>query len=197
MKAKGLYRHSKRNEQGVLVKTREALLFSNMRSRCSRSYKNRNETYEHCTVSEEFANFDRFKEWCNRQIGFSCKDENGRYYQLDKDVLIKGNKIYSADTCVFVPKSINMFLCKADKIRGKFPIGMYFHKKANKFSVSVYDPFKLRPNYIGLFETQESAFSAYRERKHQYAVELANYYRHSIDERVYLTLLEYYPDIND
>ena len=43
---------------------------------------------------------------------------------LDKDILCKGNKIYSRDTCVFVPQRINSLFTKCDNARGDNPIGV-------------------------------------------------------------------------
>ena len=57
---------------------------------------------------------------CNYQIGFNSLDEEGRCFHLDKDILVKGNKLYSEDTCSFVPAEINTLFCKANKTRGRY-----------------------------------------------------------------------------
>ena len=54
---------------------------------------------------------------------------------LDKDILIKGNKIYSQDTCIFVPKAINSLFTNRKRFRGEYPIGVYKGKKI--FSVEI------------------------------------------------------------
>ena len=64
----------------------------------------RNPTYKECSVIEEWYNFQNFAGW------FEKNYIDG--YQLDKDLLIKGNKIYSPETCCFVPKEINLILGK-------------------------------------------------------------------------------------
>lgn len=109
--------------------TREYRLWKNMIKRCySKKELNLRASYIGCEVSKNFLNFQYFANWCQSQIGFSVKE-----YQLDKDVVFKGNKLYSEDTCFFVPRRVNMFLTKRDKLRGVHPIGVSFDKNLNKF----------------------------------------------------------------
>ena len=89
-------------------------------------------SYQEVEMSENFQRYSYFKEWCNKQIGF---DQVG--WQLDKDILFKGNKVYSEDTCCFVPPEINILFTKANRIRGKYPIGVYEDKQAGKFKVRI------------------------------------------------------------
>ena len=50
-----------------------------------KSSKLRSPTYHDCRVSENFKYYSKFKEWCNKQIGFGLKDDNGKVFALDKD----------------------------------------------------------------------------------------------------------------
>ena len=73
--------------------TKEYELWQSMLKRCySDGFKKKYSTYEGCKVSNNFKIYEYFYEWCNKQVGFSNKD-----WQLDKDLLAKGNKIYSED----------------------------------------------------------------------------------------------------
>ena len=115
------------------VHTKEYYLWNGMLRRCySDALKKRCPTYRDCEVSDEFKSYEYFYEWCNKQIGFSNKD-----WHLDKDLLTKGNKVYSENTCVFIPKEINLMLIKSTASRGEHLIGVYWNKKDNAFIAQV------------------------------------------------------------
>ena len=61
------------------------------------------------------------------------KDDNGRLYHLDKDILVKGNKVYSPETCCFVPQEINSLLVTSVRSRGDQPIGVSYNKLTQKY----------------------------------------------------------------
>ena len=101
-----------------------------MIERCysKKSHKKR-PTYIGCKVHKEWLYFSNFKKWF---------DENYiEGYELDKDILFKGNKWYCTDTCAFVPKEINSLFTKHDSKRGNFPIGVSYKKEIKKFYSSV------------------------------------------------------------
>ena len=76
------------------VQTKEYGLWVRMLQRCySDACQKKQPTYEGCEVSDNFKSYEYFYEWCNNQVGFSV-DGNGNQFQLDKDLLIKGNKVY-------------------------------------------------------------------------------------------------------
>ena len=100
--------------------SKEYVIWSKMLERCYCSkYLARKPTYAGCTVSDNFKNFTFFKNWCNKQVGFGEK-----YFSLDKDILLKGNKLYSEDTCAFVPRELNNLLTLRKASRGNLPIGV-------------------------------------------------------------------------
>lgn len=67
----------------------------------SQAYKKKYKHDYSVTVCSEWLKFSVFKEWMQRQ------DWNGK--ELDKDILVSGNKCYSPDTCVFVSQELNKF----------------------------------------------------------------------------------------
>ena len=115
------------------VKTKEYTLWCNMLKRCySDTYQKKYPTYEGCEVSDNFKSYEYFYEWCHKQIGF----DNDRW-QLDKDLRIKGNKIYSEDFCVFIPNEVNKILTKRTASRGEHLIGVSWYKAKNAFKAQV------------------------------------------------------------
>ena len=52
---------------------------------------------------------------------------------LDKDILCKGNKVYSSETCVFVPARINSIILNSQNRRGDLPVGVNYNKKTGKY----------------------------------------------------------------
>lgn len=171
-------------------KTRkEYVLWNNMLNRCyNAKYHEAKPTYIGCSVSEKFKHYSYFYDWCQLQVGFGIID-----FHLDKDLLLKHNKIYSEDKCVFIPKDLNMLLIKRQLYRGDLPIGVA--KSGNNYSVKcrAYGAVKC----IGTFNTYELAFNAYKTFKEAHIKELAEKYKDNIDPRAYKALMNYEVSIDD
>ena len=171
--------------------TKEHSLWRSMLSRCyNESNLKRKPAYRGCSVSENFKNYTYFYEWCNNQLGFGKEGWN-----LDKDLLIKGNKVYSEDTCVFVPMEINNVIVKADSLRGDLPIGVVFDKSRNKFQARMWTNNK--PKFLGRYETPEEAFKVYKLNKEKHINKIAEEWKGMIDYKAYEALINYEVDIND
>lgn len=141
--------------------------WADMIRRCyDESYQKRFPTYIGCTVCDEWKYLSNFKQWYESHI-----QENYHEYQLDKDLLIPGNKVYSPDTCVLIPSEINCLIIKSDSIRGQYPIGVSFDKHNRKFKsyCNTYDvnTRKTFKKTIGYFNDPMSASDAYVEYKRQ------------------------------
>jgi len=122
-------------------------------------------TYAECIVCEDWKYFSKFKSWMETQ------DWEGK--QLDKDLLIRGNKLYSPDTCVFVELKINSFLLENDKTRGQYPIGVSFHKIVGKYTSRV-GIRSGKEKHLGYYHTPEEAHQAWLKAKLELAKELSN-----------------------
>ena len=174
------------------VRTKQYVLWCNMLKRCySDSAKKKYPTYEGCVVSDNFKSYEYFYDWCNKQIGF---DNEG--WHLDKDLLIKGNTVYSENTCVFIPAEINSLLVKSDNIRGEHPIGVHYHKRDKAFMAQVRKN-KGKSEHLGSFNTEIEAFNAYKQAKETFVKGLANKWKGQIDERAYEALMNYQVNIDD
>ena len=176
------------------VNNKEYSLWTSMLLRCYS--KNQMETYEGCTVSDKFKSYTFFYKWCNNQTGFNIKDEQSRCWHLDKDLLVKGNKLYSEDTCVFIPQQINALLTKRQNLRGEHPIGTSLNRKSGKFQANCKNGGG-KLIYLGLHATPKEAFLVYKTFKESLIKEVANKYKEQLDQRAYKALMEYQVEITD
>ena len=173
------------------VKTKEYVLWCRMLQRCySDEFKKKRPTYEGCEASENFKSYEHFYEWCNSQVGL--KDG----FHLDKDLLVKGNKVYSESTCIFIPKEINSLLTKCDASRGGHLIGVYWCNTNNAFVAKVRRN-KGKQEHLGLFKTEIEAFKAYKQAKESFIKEQSNKWKGKIDIRAYNALMNYEVSTDD
>ena len=168
--------------------------WKNMLRRCySEKCRQKFQSYDDCTVSENFKKYSYFYEWANKQFGFNSVDGTGNIFQLDKDLLVKGNKIYSENTCVFLPLEINIALAMKNIESKKFHVGV--RKNRNKYEAICC--INSKSAYLGTFNTEIEAFNAYKQAKENYLKQLAEKWKDQIDERAYEALMNYTVEITD
>lgn len=110
-------------------------------------------------------------------------------WHLDKDILVRDNKVYYPETCCFVPSEINKLLSVKKSNRGKYPPGVTLRKDGKRFQSRV-------TKYgervcLGLFNTPEEAFQVYKEAKEKYIKEIADKWKGFIEPKVYKALYEF------
>lgn len=128
----------------------------NMLRRCySKKVQEKHPTYIGCTVCDEWLVFSNFKKWMITQ------DWQGK--ELDKDLLVSGNKIYCPERCIFVPAEINALLTSAGARRGLYPIGVHFCKREVRFVSQV--KAKGKTKFLGYFSDQYKAHKAWQYAK--------------------------------
>lgn len=147
----------------------------------------KHQTYEGCTVHEDWKYLSNFREWAHSEPGFrhphSC---------LDKDILVFGNKMYSPDAATFVPREINIALTFSNAKRGKYPLGVYLHKIRStgpvyKASVNRGDLGRIFKE----FRDVDQAAEYYRVEKVKHLSYLADKYREWLRQDVYETLKDF------
>src|SRR5574343_663052 len=169
---------------------KEYNLWKNMLKRCfSEKYQTHKPTYKVCSVSDNFLNYSFFYDWCQEQIGFGKIDEKGRLWCLDKDLLFVDNKTYSETACVFVPNEINVFFNENGNARGDYPVGVYFHKASGKFKAQC--AVNGKQKHLGLFDTPQEAFAAYKTFKEGLCKELAMKWENEIDPRLFNAMMNW------
>lgn len=145
-------------------------------------YKELHKTYETVTVCKEWHNYQNFAEWCTN------RKQYGKFgFNLDKDLKVRGNKVYSPETCSLVPQHINKVTVSKSKKRD-IPQGVVM--EGFKYVARCRSSVGLE-TYLGIFYTPEEASQAYKTFKKKTIIETANRYKDDLDEDVYLALLNF------
>lgn len=156
--------------------------WSNMIKRCYHpSSRRENPTYDGCSVAPEWIYFSNFKAWMIQQ------DWEGM--QLDKDLLVRGNKEYGPNTCLFVSSKVNGFMAEKPNKASGLPVGVILNIRDGKFMALCNYAFGGQRKYLGLFNTQEEAHKAWLAFKLEQAYLLA---AEQIDDRVAKALIDRY-----
>lgn len=183
------YGHGVNDVANVWKNCRKAFsVWRSMLQRCyDEKYQQKEPTYIGCTVCEEWLMFSNFLKW--------FEDSYVDGYQLDKDIIHKGNKVYAPEHCAFVPREINSLLLRKQSARGDTPIGVKYDKRRGYYSASVlYDG---HAHFLGYTKNEEEAFLLYKTAKEKRIVEVANMYKDVIDNRIYNALINYKVEITD
>lgn len=148
--------------------------------------------YIGCTVAEHFHNFQNFAEWAESKPQ-SRYTEGDKIWELDKDLLVSGNRVYSRDTCTFLPPEVNSFLSDRDWSE-TCPRGVNYIKPASDGAKEGWIARCHRNGireYLGYYDSPMSAFYRYKEVKEAYAKELAERYKGRLEYTAYERLLAY------
>lgn len=177
------------------INSKQTIEYNAWRNMLKRCYDpctiNKHLTYQNAIVCKEWLNFQTFAEWFHRNY-YELFDER---VDLDKDIIKKGNKIYCLEYCSFVPQSINTLLIKSNSSRGKYPIGVNFNKRSNKYIASI--SIDGESKHLGHFITSLEAFSAYKIAKEKQIKIIANKYKEVLSVKVYNSLMDYIIKITD
>lgn len=144
-------------------------------------------TYFGTEIVDEWLNFQNFARWYDENF-YEIEDE---VIHLDKDILVKGNKLYSPETCVFAPKFINNLFTKHNALTRELPIGVYFDKWTGKYKTKCSD------GATRSFETPEDAFREYKTYKEKLIKDTANRYKNQIPSKLYKAMMNYIVEITD
>lgn len=152
-----------------------------MLGRCYSDFKEV-EYYGDCTVSEHFQNFTNFRDWALTQKGHNVKE-----WVLDKDLLSNGDKIYSKETCCFIPSEINKVFNKrftdTGTVTGIREAGGKFVARASQQGGY---------KHLGTFDTLKDAIDAQIKTKAKYLTELADLYKVDLEPKVYLKIVNWF-----
>ena len=178
--------------------TKEYSVWRGMLYRCfDEKTKEKCPAYKNATCCDEWLLFDNFYEWLHSQENFD-KWLNNKMWALDKDIINKGNNIYSPKTCCLVPQNINSLFVKNDARRGSLPIGI--ERTNNKFrTINVYNMVTKESKRSSLLNTQEKAFEVYKKYKEDVikCVAKSEYTKGNITKVCYNAMMNYKVEIDD
>lgn len=129
------------------------------------SKKNPARAYENVTVCSEWLLFSNFKNWFDKN-----QIENG---VLDKDLIYRGNRVYSPDTCLIVSQAVNLFILSNKPRRNGSLLGVYWYPERGKWQGQVSNPFTGKSEYLGYFTDEMQGHLTWKSRKHEFACALA------------------------
>ena len=144
--------------------------------------------YQGCSVHTNWHCYANFEKWYDDNY----YEVDGEETQLDKDILVKGNKLYSQETCVFVPARINSLFINRRKLRGRYPIGVTYDRYLQKFTSQVSGM-----NHMRCCDTPEEAFELYKIDKEQFIKDVADEYKEKIPQKLYDAMYKYEIEITD
>lgn len=149
-------------------------VWRDMLRRCySNTFHKKNVTYRQAKVCKKWLLFSNFKLWMEKQ------DWEGK--ELDKDLIVTGNTLYSPETCVFISKELNQFFKERNNDRGDYPLGVTYKPANKKYNARCSDPFLKKRVSLGLYDTPEEAHNSWREYKNM----LSNKYAAQLEEEGY------------
>jgi hypothetical protein len=171
-------------DNGKKYHTKEYSLWHNMYNRVYSGARHKSDPrYAGCKL--EFTDYNTFTEWLHSQIGF---DREG--WVMDKDIvchLTGMGKVYSPETCVFVPILINSFLTfsqKTNNSTGYAGVSVINSKGYSANFMACCAELNGKNKTLGRTNTAEEGYQLYREHKVKLAKVLADTYRDEVDPRV-------------
>lgn len=157
----------------------------NMLKRCYNPQPSEVLPYKGCIVCKRWHNFQLFADDYYEML----QGRDSSLLQIDKDLRVKGNRVYSKATCTLLPSQINSLLINSKSARGCYPVGVSFSKRDKRY-LAKYNCENV-PVRLGTYTTADEAFAAYKQHKEAHIKVQAEKYRDILLPRDYNLLLEY------
>ena len=151
--------------------------------------------YDDVSVCEEWLNYQNFAQWYAAQPPYDPE------YHLDKDLINREARMYSPETCSWLPRELNSMITKNEAIRGTYPIGVSeIPHMPGKYLARLTDNYRVTgKTYLlhQIFDTPEEAFAAYKLEKEKFVKQQAEVYKDKLATRTYEALLRWTVSITD
>jgi hypothetical protein len=186
------------------IHTKEYKTWMSILLRCfDKKYKQRRPKYQNVTCCEEWLYYPNFYEWIHKQENFEVWLNADKFtFALDKDILIKGNKVYGPDTCCLVPTYVNsLFATTAKRSNGdnNIPLGVVYQTKCTNKHYRAEIKQGEHMIYSQSYETPQEAFQAYKQHKEAYIKQVAQeeYNKGTISKKCYEAMMKWEVEIED
>lgn len=152
-------------------------IWQNMLRRCyNKNFQDRHPTYVGVAVCDEWLKFSKFKDWFDKNYRYDL-EEQGIKLHIDKDLLSRDGKVYSPDTCVFLPSNVNKFLSNSYSNNKSGYIGVSWDNSRSKWKVQINEFNSSSYKNIGRFKNIEDARNTYIKARHIEAEKCREYLR--------------------
>lgn len=129
----------------------------------SDSYTKSVTCYKDSSICDEWMNFSNFYKW--------AKDKRYIGRDLDKDLKVTGNKIYSPSTCLFIPPDVNKLIQEKTRPKHDLPAGVTIKSDGKFISRCSKNGKRV---YLGVYTDKNDASMAYRRYKRSIIIEKAH-----------------------
>ncbi len=173
-----LYLTRKSGERSPLYQCWKGML-----DRCYNPNNKNTKAYQDCTVCQQWHKLSDFARFFDEHYieGFS----------LDKDILSPGNKTYSPETCLFVPKEINVLFVRCGRDKNGKLHGVRYNQRLYKYVANVSNPITHKREHIGVYQTEKEAEFAYQSAKQLILKQVADKYTDILPPRTYYAIISH------
>jgi hypothetical protein len=140
-------------------------------------YHDKEPTYKDVKLCEEWHNFQSFAKWFEKHY-----PKNGDKYDLDKDLKSNENKIYSPNTCIFIPQSLNNFMANVYSNNTSGNVGVSWNKRTSKWEARIHIDGKKK--FLGLFANKAEASEVYQKARAREVKRWQRYYSYDLPKAV-------------
>lgn len=172
-------------KHNVTVKGIETTVHSKWRNMIKRCYETKyhltHPTYVGCSVCDEWMDFQVYAEW------FETHNVDG--FDVDKDLKVVGNKIYSPEFCEFVPQQINKLMYESKNVKRKNGLPMGVVPNGNGYMAR--SKVEGKRKTFGTYKDPDTAFQAYKAAKEKNVKAQALKYKNVICEEIYNHLMDF------
>lgn len=157
------------------VQSLSYLRWMNLVKRCTPGSCEQLKHPSYCGTRNNFECFDSFVNWSRSEVGYIQKELNGNLWSLDKDILGGKSKVYSPETCLFVPAKVNTFVTGRISEQGPYPTGVTLRNKDGIFRARI--GIEGKRIHLGYFVCSMEAHKVWQKHKIIQGREIASQYK--------------------